>query len=91
MFDNIKSALKKNSEFIKIIIISNAKIPILKFRNRKYGIDGDISIYNCLVLNIFNYKSYVMFKFSVSLNSLSKILHYYEHIQKLIHVLKFWV
>jgi hypothetical protein len=37
---------------------------------------------------IFNYKSYLMFN---SLNSLSKILHYYEHIRKLIHVLKFWV
>jgi terminal uridylyltransferase len=40
------SALKSSGKFSDIVSITSAKVPIVKFRNRKPDIEGDISLYN---------------------------------------------
>ncbi|TKR78258.1 hypothetical protein L596_019095 [Steinernema carpocapsae] len=37
-----------SSEYADVQVVAHAKVPIIKFRHVPTGIDGDISIYNCL-------------------------------------------
>ncbi|KAK0422752.1 hypothetical protein QR680_007762 [Steinernema hermaphroditum] len=53
---NITALIRKISElltapkFINVEMVSNAKVPIVKFKSAAIGIEGDISVYNSLAL-----------------------------------------
>ena len=50
IINNVASLLRRNRDFENIEVRAGAKVPIVKFRFRKYKIEGDISVYNTLVI-----------------------------------------
>ena len=41
--------LKQHRAFRRVVVIKNAKTPIVKFFHAKYQLEGDVSVYNTLV------------------------------------------
>ncbi len=78
IIERLARKFRKHRGLYDVVPITTAKVPIVKFKHRKTGLEGDISLYNTLVritlIGIINTNNDLMSPLSIR-DMLSNVLH----------------